>query len=183
MTLALSPLRTIAVARPLRDTRPTLALVQARRAWHLAGTVLQALKAGDADSLAAAYAPDARMSSPILGLLEGAEIDEALRAHLRRNRGWRFDFRIDNAAPGAAEASWRASYLFCATNRQIEIEGRSRFLFGAHGVELQEDRFNLRDWSRQALGFSGVVLSYLPGWRLFVQDEFKRALGVGPYAE
>jgi hypothetical protein len=58
-----------------------------------------------------------------------------------------------------------ARYLFSQTGRTVVNRIEARFVFRDGLIAEHHDTFDLWRWSRQALGFKGVLL----GWTPFVQ--------------
>lgn len=173
----------VPLARPWASRgRPSIDIEQMRAAWVTAERLFCALQGGDADALIRFYEPDADFYHPLLGRLRGAQIGSAWRSFLALTPDFGITFRIEQVGPGAAEVSWRQTYRFHLTARPIVITGTSQFLLRRQGAEVliaqQIDRCDRRLWSRQALGLKGFVLSFLPGWRTFVENELRLTLDV-----
>src|SRR6516225_9743680 len=59
-------------------------------------------------------------------------------------------------------AHWVATYTFSATGRRVVNRIDAKFTFRGGRIVRHEDRFDLREWLRQALGFRGALLGWLP---------------------
>jgi ketosteroid isomerase-like protein len=145
---------------------------------HRAERFFRAVQAGAIDDVIAAYAPDALLDSPIIGRVEGQEIGRLWQAVITRTKTYALDFTIGNVDGCRAFVAWSTDHVFFDTGRRIRMEGSSALVFERGWIRFHHDMFNRHTWSAQALGFSGRILSYLPGSRAFFRDELRNALGL-----
>ena len=71
------------------------------------------------------------------------------------------------------KAHWEARYTFSATGRKVHNIIDASFTFRDGKITSHKDAFDFWRWSRQALGFSGVLL----GWTPLVQNKIRRVAG------
>jgi ketosteroid isomerase-like protein len=148
---------------------------QARASWTTVEQLFHATRTRDADAMLAAYAEDAVIGHPLLGRLTKGAYAAALQVFLRQTPVYELTFQINRAGIDSVEAEWALAYVFQSTGRAIRTEGESRFQIAATRIVRQHDDFDRREWSRQALGFSGYILSFVPGWRSFLERELRQA--------
>jgi ketosteroid isomerase-like protein len=163
------------IAAPLR---PPVDALQRFASRALVEQLFLALREGETDALLSRYAEHVRIEHPLLGVLDRDEFAAALRSFARRSPGHSLTYAIEDAEGDRVEASWRLNHLFHETGRLVAISGASVFVLAAGRIVRQTDRFDRRDWARQALGLTGLVLSFLPGWRAFLRRELRRSLEI-----
>lgn len=154
---------------------------QANATFTLARALFHALQFRMVDDVRAAYGPDAVLEHPVLGTLAGLEIERHWAMFLKRTPDFTLDFTITRVAGPTARIEWSACYRFFDTGRSIRIAGSTVLTFRDGLVMRHEERFDRRAWSHQALGLSGLLLTWLPGSRGFLRHEARRAFGIdGP---
>lgn len=167
-------------------SRPSIDIETMRAAWQVTEHFFGALQRHDVDALVRFYAHEAEFFHPLLGRLTQLQVSAAWRRFVQLTPDLSVRFRIEQVGPGAAEASWTQSYLFHLTGRRVSVSGTSQFLLGRQGGRLQIikqiDQCDRRQWSRQALGMKGLLLSFVPGWRTFVENELRLTLDVPHHA-
>jgi SnoaL-like domain len=161
-----------------REWRPSIDIEQVRASWNLTDRLFTAIATHDGEKIAGIYADAARIDHPIAGRLTGAEVKAAWTIFLSRTPYFKFVYLIRHAGARTAEVEWSIRYIFFETGREIALEGVSNLAFEDGRIVFQRDRFSRRDWSRQALGWKGFVLSAIPGWSGFLQSETRRILGL-----
>jgi len=67
-------------------------------------------------------------------------------------------------------ANWIASYTFSKTNRKVINVIQSQFHFQNGLIIRHTDNFDIWKWSKQALGFKGLLL----GWTGFMQKQIHK---------
>ena len=119
----------------------------------------------DAEAMSACYAADVRFSDPVFGELRGDEARDMWRMLTQRAQAFSLTFSDVEANEQSGGAHWVARYLFSQTGRTVVNRIEARFVFRDGLIAEHHDTFDLWRWSRQALGFKGVLL----GWTPFVQ--------------
>lgn len=59
-------------------------------------------------------------------------------------------------------ASWQAHYTFGATGNKVTNNISAQFVFENGKIIQHADSFNLYQWARQALGFTGLLIGWTP---------------------
>ncbi|WP_424492337.1 nuclear transport factor 2 family protein, partial [Pseudomonas viridiflava] len=75
-----------------------------------------------------------------------------------------FSLTFDNvrADERSGGAHWVATYLFSQTGNIVINDIQARFVFRDGKIYEHHDHFDLCRWSRQALGFKGLLLGWTP---------------------
>jgi ketosteroid isomerase-like protein len=141
-----------------------------------------AFAALDADTMAACYAPDATFNDPAFALTGQRDVGGMWHmlcaATLAKNReDWRLEFKDVRADEHAGHVHWEAHYRFSSSNRPVHNVIEANFTFTPDGlIASHTDHFDFWRWSRQALGFGGLVLGWAPYFRRLVRRQTHAAL-------
>jgi ketosteroid isomerase-like protein len=129
----------------------------------------EAFQRRDAEAMAACYADDVVFSDPAFGELHGEAARDMWRMLVARAQDFSLTFDAVNANDQTGSAHWEARYLFSQTGRSVVNQIQARFTFRDGRIAVHHDTFDLWRWSRQALGFKGLLL----GWTPFVQKAIR----------
>jgi len=141
-------------------TDPNAALIQ---------RFYEAFQRSDAEAMAACYAPDIEFSDPVFGVLRGREAGDMWRMLLARAAEFSLTFDNIKSVGQTATANCVATYRFSQTGRPVVNRIQTRFMIRDGLIVEHHDTFDLWSWSRQALGFKGLLL----GWTSFVQNRIR----------
>jgi ketosteroid isomerase-like protein len=123
----------------------------------------------DAEAMAALYTDDVRFSDPAFGPLEGEHARNMWRMLAARAT----DLELTVSDVTDRSAHWEARYTFTQTGRRVHNIIDAKFEFRDGRIARHDDSFDFWRWSRQALGFAGLLL----GWTALLQKAVrKRAL-------
>lgn len=115
-----------------------------------------ALDAGDADTMAASYAPNAHFSDPVFTDLNGEEIGGMWRMLTSRSTDLAVVADEIQADERTGSAHWVARYTF-RTGRRVVNDIRASFRFEDGLIADHRDAFDFGSWSKQALGGPALV--------------------------
>ena len=160
--------------------RPTVDVEQVRANWTTVEQLLLALEAGDAEAVLSRYDAHARIDHPLLGALTRDEFAVALRTFLRQTPERELSYQINHAGADRVETEWTLTNVFHASGRTVRLQGATTFVLSGLRITRQTDQFDRRDWSRQALGLTGLALSFVPGWRGYLRRELRSVLELDP---
>lgn len=122
-----------------------------------------AFGAGDGDTMAAQYAPDATFRDPAFGTLTGAEAGDMWRMLTGRASDLKIELPAHDATDTTGTANWIAHYTFAQTGRHVVNDIQAKFRFADDGRFAEHiDHFSFFNWSKQALGTPGLVLGWTP---------------------
>ena len=129
----------------------------------------------DADTMATCYAPGAQFDDEAFSLRGHQDVTGMWRMLCETTKAkaladWKLVYSDVQADDKAGKAHWEADYRFSATGRLVHNVIESVFELNPQGlIARQHDRFNLWNWSRQALGTRGLLL----GWTPFLRAKVK----------
>jgi ketosteroid isomerase-like protein len=149
----------------MADSHPNAALIE---------RLYAALDAGDGETMASLYAPDAIFSDPAFGELHGSEPGDMWRMLCSQATDLRVSASDVSADDSTGSARWVAHYTFSATGRPVENRVSAAFRFRDGLIAEHRDSFSMWRWSRQALGPPAFVLGWNPVGRALFQ---RRARG------
>jgi ketosteroid isomerase-like protein len=135
-----------------------------------------ALARRDAATMIACYAPDATFSDPVFPALDAAGVAAMWQMLCARGKDLDVVASEIDADAETGRAHWVATYTFSATGRRVENRIDARFVFRDGRIVRHEDRFDLRRWLRQALGFKVALLGWLPPVQRATRTQAARAL-------
>ncbi len=128
-----------------------------------------AFDAGDAETMAACYAPDIHFSDPVFPDLNGEEAGDMWRMLTGRAEDLTVELASHDADEASGTANWIAHYTF-RTGRKVVNDIVATFRFDDAGlITDHRDSFDLWKWTRMALGPIGVAL----GWSPIVQGKVR----------
>lgn len=130
----------------------------------------------DAEAMAACYTDDVVFSDPAFGTLRGQDAADMWRMLTRRAKDFSLTFDGVRADERSGGAHWVATYLFSQTGRTVVNDIHARFVFRDGKICEHHDSFNLWRWSRQALGFKGLLLGWTPLVAGKVREQATRGL-------
>ena len=130
----------------------------------------------DAETMVAAYAPDAHFSDAVFTDLKGPQIFAMWRMLAKRAKGFTLTFRDVVADDTSGRAHWEAKYLFSKTGRQVHNVIDATFAFADGKIVQHQDRFDLWRWAGMALGTPGKLLGWTPILQGKIRGEAKKGL-------
>lgn len=136
----------------------------------------EAFARSDGDAMATAYAPDATFSDPAFVGLRGEQVGGMWRMLTGRAKDLRVEFSAVQADDATGSAHWEAWYTFSATGRKVHNIIEARFTFEDGLIKTHVDTFGFYRWSRQALGFPGLLLGWSGFLRRKVQGQARKGL-------
>ena len=123
----------------------------------------------DAEAMAACYHEDIVFEDPAFGELKGEQAKNMWRMLCSSQKGK--DFRVEasqiESNDQTGSAHWEAHYDFSQTKRRVHNKIDAKFEFKDGLIIKHVDVFDLYRWSKQALGFKGVMI----GWTGFFKKK------------
>lgn len=136
----------------------------------------EALQRRDHATMAACYHDDAQFSDPVFTDLSGREIAAMWHMLCEQGKDLEVTFSDIHLEAGSGSARWEAKYTFSPSGRQIHNRIRSTFAVVDGRIASQEDEFDLWKWTRQAVGFSGLVAGWTASAKQKVRDQAAKSL-------
>ncbi|MBJ7354078.1 MAG: nuclear transport factor 2 family protein [Thermoleophilaceae bacterium] len=135
-----------------------------------------AFGARDGATMASCYAPDAKFSDPVFPDLKGDEPGLMWKMLTERADDLVIELAEHDASEDSGTAHWIATYTFTQTGRKVVNDVHAHFRFKDGKISEHMDDFSFYNWSRQALGASGLLLGWTPIIRGAVQKKARAGL-------
>ncbi len=132
----------------------------------------------DAESMAACYAQEIVFSDPVFTHLEGKDAGDMWRMLVARASNFSLVFDGIEANDTQGKAHWVATYTFSQTGNTVVNDIHASFQFANGKIVRHTDQFDLWKWSRQALGFKGVLLGWTPMVKNAIRSQAGRGLAI-----
>jgi len=130
----------------------------------------QAFEEKDAETMASCYHDDIVFEDPAFGVLKGEKAKNMWRMlckSLKEDEKASIQFSNIEANDSKGKAHWEAHYAFGKTGRRVHNLIDAEFELKDGLIIKHTDKFDLYRWSKQALGFSGVMI----GWTGFFKKK------------
>jgi ketosteroid isomerase-like protein len=134
-----------------------------------------AFAAHDGAAMAACYAPDVKFSDPVFTDLVGPEAGAMWKMLTGRAADLEVELVAHTATETTGTAHWIANYTFTQTGHHVVNDVHAHFRFADGLIAEHMDDFNFYKWSRQALGFTGMLF----GWTPIIHGAVKRKARAG----
>lgn len=123
-------------------------------------TFYEAFSNLDAETMVSCYHDDIVFEDPAFGILIGERAKNMWRMLCESQKGKDFKIKFSGieATQNYGVAHWEAFYTFSKTGRKVHNVIDAHFEFKDDKIIKHTDSFNLYKWSKQALGFRGMVL-------------------------
>ncbi len=133
-------------------------------------TFYQAFAKADAEGMVNCYHQNIQFEDPAFGKLQGDDARNMWRMLIASSKG-NISIAFDNvqANDSTGSATWVAEYVFSQTNRKVINRISATFEFQDGKIIRHTDVFDMWKWSRQALGWKGLLL----GWSPFMKKQIQ----------
>jgi ketosteroid isomerase-like protein len=149
----------------------------ANRNAELIESLYAAFDRHDGDTMAAAYAPNAKFSDPVFTDLTQNEPGAMWRMLTERSEDLRVELVEHEARDDdTGSAHWLADYTFGQTGRKVHNDVRATFRFQDGRIVQHRDDFDFYSWAKQALGPMGLLLGWTPIVRNGVRKKARAGL-------
>jgi ketosteroid isomerase-like protein len=128
-----------------------------------------AFEQGDFKTMQSCYHDNAVFSDPVFQNLNSREVKAMWEMLLTSANDLKVTFDNIKADASSGSASWEAWYTFSRTGRSVHNVITAEFQFDDGKIIRHKDHFDLWQWSRQALGMSGLFL----GWSSIVVNKVR----------
>jgi hypothetical protein len=116
------------------------------------------------------YAHDAHFSDPVFPYLNANQVKAMWEMFCVKGKDLEVEFKNVSANEKNGSAEWMAFYTFSATGRKVVNRIKANFIIEQDKIVKHTDHFNFYDWSKQALGVSGLLL----GWTQYVKNKVRK---------
>lgn len=125
----------------------------------------------NAKTMASCYHPDIQFQDPAFGILKGKDVVNMWEMLIERSKGnLKIEFSEIKSSGNSGSARWIATYNFSSTNRMVVNKIYAEFEFLDGLIIRHTDNFDIWNWTRQALGWKGIIL----GWTGFMQNKIQQ---------
>lgn len=125
----------------------------------------------DHEGMIQCYHANATFKDPVFELNSKEEIAGMWTMLCKRAKEFKLHYDEVWADEETGGAHINASYLFSQTNRMVHNNIEASFKFRDGLITEQIDSFDFWKWSRQALGFTGLILGWTPLLQKKVQSQ------------
>ncbi|PCJ51968.1 MAG: ketosteroid isomerase [Planctomycetota bacterium] len=129
-----------------------------------------AFAARDAGAMATCYHQDVHFRDEVFDL-KGAEASGMWRMLCAKGKDMRIQHSDIHTEGDVVHAHWEAHYTFGATGRHVHNIIEATFRFSDGKIIEHTDQFDFHNWSKQALGTTGLLLGWTPYLRSKVQSK------------
>ncbi|MBK6352489.1 MAG: nuclear transport factor 2 family protein [Saprospiraceae bacterium] len=135
-----------------------------------------ALKSKEFESLKLLYSEQLIFSDEVFNDLHYEQTIAMWTMLLSRSTDIKIEFGEVKATEQSGTAVWQAQYTFSPTGRKVVNIIHANFKFGEGKIIHHVDHFNFYAWARQAFGWKGVLLGWMPFFRKKVQRSARKSL-------
>ncbi|MEM9050499.1 MAG: nuclear transport factor 2 family protein [Bacteroidota bacterium] len=132
----------------------------------------------DAEEMVKCYSDEVEFEDPAFGNLSGTRAKNMWRMLCESQKGKDFQVSFSNLRTegNCVKVLWEAKYAFSKTGRKVHNKIDASFEIENGKILKHMDRFNLRIWASQALGFKGALLGGTSFFRNKLQSQTNRLL-------
>lgn len=140
-------------------------------------TFYSSFKNHDPQAMTACYAKNIIFKDPAFGSIRG---DRAIAMWFMLNERGGDDLKIEYSEIQANDyngsVKWTATYFYGPQKRKVVNHVVGTFSFQNGKIVQHTDHFDLYKWSRQALGFKGLLLGWTKFMKIKIQQQTSKAL-------
>lgn len=127
--------------------------------------------------MASFYHELAYFSDPAFRNLTADEVGAMWKMLIARSKGnLEIEFHTVEGDEDSASCIWEAKYTFGKTGRPVHNIIKSKMTFEDDKIIIHEDLFDFWNWSRQALGTTGLILGWTPYLKSVVRKQARSSL-------
>lgn len=135
-----------------------------------------AFKNRDSETMIKLYHDDIEFQDPAFGILKGQRAKNMWKMLVERGKDLQINFNNIKVDENSGTANWDAIYSFSLTGNKVHNKIKAHFIFKDGLIYKHRDDFNLWEWSKQAFGFTGLVLGYTPFFKSKLNSEANKGL-------
>lgn len=127
----------------------------------------ESFQQANAEGMVACYHNDIEFEDPAFGKLNGDNAKNMWKMLLSRNSNIDITFFNVQTTENKGTANWKAVYFYGPQKRKVINNISASFEFKDGKIIKHTDVFSMWKWSKQALGFKGLLL----GWTSFLKNK------------
>lgn len=112
----------------------------------------------DFKTMQSCYSESATFNDPVFKNLNSSQVKAMWEMLIKSGKDLSVEYKNIQANEHAGSAEWIATYTFSQTGRKVTNHVYSQFTFENNKIKTHHDDFDFTKWSKQALGFSGILL-------------------------
>ncbi|MEO6313892.1 MAG: nuclear transport factor 2 family protein [Chitinophagaceae bacterium] len=117
------------------------------------------------------YSDEAVFSDPVFGLLDARQVKAMWKMLCTNAKNFSLTYSdIQSLDEAYATCQWTATYTLSKTGRHVVNKIKAHMQIENGKIIGHTDKFDLWNWSRQALGISGLLF----GWSNFMQGKIHK---------
>jgi len=136
----------------------------------------QAFQRLDWEAMTECYHPQVEFSDPVFMSLNAQEVIDMWHMLCAKAEDFELTFSHIDADDHSGSARWEATYRFPQTARLVKNVIFAEFQFSEGKIIRHSDHFSFWNWSKSALGASGLLLGWSGYFRRKVQQRALIAL-------
>ncbi|MEJ7627000.1 MAG: nuclear transport factor 2 family protein [Ferruginibacter sp.] len=116
------------------------------------------------------YSDDVVFFDPVFGLLQAQQVKKMWEMLCTNATDLSIIYgNIQNLGDDYYICDWEATYTFSKTGRKVVNKIKAHMRFSEGEIVEHSDGFSVHKWSKQAIGFTGVLF----GWNSFFQKKIR----------
>jgi ketosteroid isomerase-like protein len=124
----------------------------------------------NAEGMVKHYSDDVLFEDPAFGKLKGKDAKNMWRMLCENGKDVKTEFQITGGESNWVTVHWEAKYPFSKTGRLVHNKIDTHIIIEDGLIVKHTDVFNLWQWSKQAMGVSGLLL----GWSGFFRAKLQK---------
>ncbi|MCZ7594930.1 MAG: nuclear transport factor 2 family protein [Hyphomicrobium sp.] len=132
---------------------------------QLTERLFSALQRRDAQAAAACYHDDASFSAPIIGEVEGRNVEALWRTIFAATQNSALNFGVVDVGLTTARVEGVLAYSFISSGRGVISRFESVLHIRDQLVVRHEDTFDAWNWARMAFGSEGLMFGWSRTWQ------------------
>ncbi len=127
----------------------------------------EAFSKANAKDMISCYHDEIEFEDPAFGKLKGKDAKNMWKMLLSRNSDIKVTYSDIKVEENNGSANWKAVYYYGSQKRKVINNINANFTFKEGKIIKHTDVFSMWKWSKQALGFKGMLL----GWTPFLKNK------------
>ncbi len=127
----------------------------------------EAFSKANVEEMISVYHDEIEFEDPAFGKLKGKDAKNMWKMLLSRNSNIKVTYSDIQTNGNFGTANWKAVYFYGPQKRKVTNNIKASVIFKEGKIIKHTDVFSIWKWSKQALGFKGLLL----GWTPFLKNK------------
>ncbi len=136
---------------------------------QLIETFYKAFAKLDFETMQNCYSADPIFNDAVFGVIEGNAVKSMWEMLCKNAKDFSLSYNDIECDGEYGTCKWTATYTFSKTGKKVENNVKAHMRIENGKITEHTDEFNIYKWSRQALGFHGIVL----GWSGYLKSKIR----------